>query len=194
MDPQTLDLSQAATVLDIQRARLETLDGEFSEEKRGSTAGLVSLQVQAAELTLLGLEWYEVPREGPLVPIDLEVAFSGDPVYLPILAHGVFNQTQALSVQQLELTFLEPDFVTGRLRLRFYRAAPLELDSLPPVDGLDPALASLAAEVAVRESARDALTQVLADRADNRRWLTYAVPPAVLAAEDVVLAPKASVD
>ena len=194
MAPETLDLAQAKVVLDAERAQLERLDGEFREEKRGSTAGLVSLQVQAAELTLLGLEWSEAPREGPLLPIDLDVTFSGDPVYLPILAHGVFNQTVAVSVQEMEITFVEPQFVTGRLRLRFYKAAALDLDNLPPVDGLDPDLAALAAEVAVRETARDALRQVLAQRTENRQWLTRAVPLAVVAREDVVLSPTASVD
>lgn len=188
VDPTTLDLEHAAEVLDLERARLGELSGDLEEDRRSSTSGLVSLQVQAAGLQTLGLSWSAGEREGPLQAITLDVRFSGDPRNTPILAHGIYKQALALRVDALELTFVEPDFVLGTLSLRFWASVDLELDALPPVEGLDPELARLAAEVAVLESAQAALDLHRRGASENRRWLTQSLPALVLSGTDGRLA------
>ena len=187
IDPSTLDLVHAEEVLDIERTRLEDYRGDLRDARRSSTAGFLSLQAQAAELTVLELEWEELPREGPLVPVLLLLRFSGDPLNVPILAHGLYNLNLPLEVRLLELTFVGEDFVLGRLELCFWRAAEFELERLPAVEGLDEELARLAAEVSVRESVQAALDQHLANRAENRRWLTWSLPALALGGQDGVL-------
>ena len=187
VDPADLDLDRAAEVLKLQRAQLE-LSGDLERDHRSSTSGLISLQVQAAGLQPLGLSWAVGEREGPLQAVTLDVRFSGDPLNTPILAHGIYNQALALQVDALELTFIEPNFVLGTLSVRFWTALDLELDALPEVEGLDPELARLAAEVAVLESAQAALDGHRHGGADNRRWLTQALPALVLSGTDGRLA------
>lgn len=186
VDLRTLDLDHAAEVLDIERLRLQELSGALTPSRESSVSGFVSLQTQAAALSVIELSWAEGQREGPLVPVELTLRFSGDPLHVPILADGLYNLSLPLAVRSLELRFIEGEepFVLGRVVVRFWRTPELDLQRLPSVEGLDPELARLTAEVAVGEAARQALSERRHESAANRRWLMTALPALILSGED----------
>ena len=86
-------------------------------------ADFVSLQVIAAEMRVVGLDWVYLPQQEHVVPVELEIKASGSYYNLPILLDGLYRQSRPveityLSVETPRAMIAQTDV---HLRLRFHR-------------------------------------------------------------------------
>jgi hypothetical protein len=89
----------AASVLQEQVADARWNIGEalFPSDER-LAADFVALQIHAADLSLKHLSWDYLPKDGPVVPVDLTFAVEGAEYNLPILIDGLYRQRRNVEV------------------------------------------------------------------------------------------------
>jgi hypothetical protein len=119
-----LQLSMATEALSEERKTKESqlVTALLPHAERG-VADFVSLQVIAAELRVKEMDWVYLPKQGDLVPVELELRASGSYYNLPILLDGLYRQSRPV-----EITYLAVETPTAMvaqtdvlLRLRFHR-------------------------------------------------------------------------
>jgi len=122
IDQLQLDLA-AESLGEERKAKESQLVTALLPHAERGVADFVSLQVIAAELRVKALDWVYLPKQGNLVPVELELRASGSYYNLPILLDGLYRQSRPV-----EITYLSVEtpmaMVTQTdvlLRLRFHR-------------------------------------------------------------------------
>jgi len=114
------------TVATLRTERLEKqrgIDEALWPESRDAVAHFVSLQVIAADMRVVRLNWSPPKKDKELEALELEIQVKGTYYNLPILLNGLYRQSRPIqityvSVESPRATAVQTEVL---LRIRFYR-------------------------------------------------------------------------
>ena len=118
------ELEETVEVLRAKRSEKQRqVDEALWSENRDAVAHFVSLQVIAADMRVVRLNWSPPKKDKQLEALDLEVQVKGTYYNLPILLNGLYRQSRPIQITYVSVESPRATAVQTAvlLRIRFYR-------------------------------------------------------------------------